>query len=73
MHQHHLEKDERQARNNRKKCRFCYENIQKEEGYVTALKSQSESQRIVKIVKKNRLCALNAATKKTFLKTFATN
>ena len=64
MHRHHLGKDERPVCNNRKKCRFCYENIQKEEGSVIALKSQSESQHIVKTVKKIRLYALNASTKK---------
>ena len=63
MHRYHLGKYERPARNNRKKCRSCYENIQKE-GSVIALKSQSESQHIVKTVKKTRQCALNASTKK---------
>ena len=43
MHRHHLGKNERPARNKRKKCRSCYENIQKGEGSVIALKSQSKS------------------------------
>ena len=50
VHRYHLGKDERLARNNRKKCRSCYESIQKEEESVIALKSQSESQHIVKTV-----------------------
>ena len=37
-HRHHLEKQEGQARNSRKICRSCYENIQKEERSVTARK-----------------------------------
>ena len=64
MPRHHLGKDERPARNSRKKCRSCYENIQKEEGSVIALKSQSESQYIMKTVKKARLCALKASREK---------
>ena len=64
IHRFHLGKDERPARNNRKKCRSCYENIQKKEGPVIALKSQSKSQHFVKTVKKTRLCALNTLTKK---------
>ena len=73
MHRHHLRKDERPARNNRKKRRSYYENIQKEEGSVIALKSQSESQHIVKTVKKKQAMCIKCLNKKTFLNTFATN
>ena len=37
IHRHHLGKNERPARNNRKKWRSCYENIQKGEGSVIAM------------------------------------
>ena len=73
MHRHHLGKDERPARNNRKKCRSCYENIQKEEGSVIARKSQSESQHIVKTVKENQAMCIECFNKKAFRNTFATN
>ena len=38
MHRHHLREHEGQACNNRKRCRSCFDNIQKKEGFVASRK-----------------------------------